>query len=328
MTSEAISLDGQVAIVTGAGRGLGRAFAIEFGRRGAAVIVNDLIGNPEYGDHNQDHGCSTADRVVDAIVEGGGRAAAVYDSVATPAGGRAIVDAALTHFGRIDIVVHNAGNRQHARFQDLTPEQIDSVLSVHLRGAFWVTQPAWSLMQEQRYGRVVLISSGVGAFGMEGTSNYAAAKAGLIGLTRALALEGDAHGIRVNCVLPVANTAAENERPAGRAHAPELRERIAAVQPRDSRGKPSLVGPLVTYLSSRECLVNGRVFSAVAGRYAEAFTAVTRGWHSAGDESVCAEEIREHLAEITDRNEYRIPTSMVNELEIVAQSVIDVAKKG
>src|SRR5438094_2476354 len=192
-----ITFDGQVVIVTGAGQGLGRAYAIELGRRGARVVVNDLAGldSPEG---------SAAEAVARAIEAAGGTAVASHDTVATPEGGQPIVDKAVETFGTIDAVIHNAGVWRHKYYEDMTPDQLDPVLDVHLRGAFFVTQPAWPLMQAKGYGRIVLTSSSTGAFGRLAGTNYAAAKAAMLGLARALSLEGAEHGIKTNCILPVA----------------------------------------------------------------------------------------------------------------------------
>jgi NAD(P)-dependent dehydrogenase (short-subunit alcohol dehydrogenase family) len=170
-----ISFDGQVAIVTGAGQGLGRAYALDLARRGAKVVVNDIggIGSPEG---------SAAEAVVRAIEAEGGMAVASHDTVATPEGGQAIVATALDTFGTIDAVIHNAGVWRHELFADMTSEQLDPVLDVHLRGAFFVIRPAWHVMQAKQYGRIVLTSSSTGAFGRVLGTNYAAAKSAMLGM--------------------------------------------------------------------------------------------------------------------------------------------------
>jgi hypothetical protein len=160
------------------------------------------------------------------------------------------------------VVVHNAGNRQNAYFEALTDEQVQSVLAVHLLGAFRLLSPVWPVMQANHYGRVVLIGSSVGAYGMEGISNYGAAKAGLIGLTKSLALEGGDHGILVNCVLPQADTAATSGRPKGRTLVSRASQEVASARARmGSRVGAELVAPLVSFLASRQCEVTGEVFS-------------------------------------------------------------------
>jgi NAD(P)-dependent dehydrogenase (short-subunit alcohol dehydrogenase family) len=185
-----LRFDGQVAIVTGAGRGLGRAHALGLAQRGASVVVNDVGGvGTEAG--------PTADRVVAEIEQAGGSGIPSYDSVASPEGGRALVARAVDHFGSLDILINNAGFLRNALFAEMTIDEFDAVLDVHLRAAFLVTQSAWHVMQKKGYGRVVMTSSSSGLFGRKGGANYCAAKAGIVGLTRALALEDASSGIRV-----------------------------------------------------------------------------------------------------------------------------------
>src|SRR5688572_27426484 len=185
------AFDGRVAIVTGAGRGLGRAYALELARQGASVVVNDIGG---------------AGAVVDEIVAAGGRAVASGDSVSTPEGGQAIVDRALDAFGAVDAVLNNAGIVRDRSFAKLERPDLEAVLDVHLRGAFHVSQPAFRAMKERGYGRLLFITSGSGLFGNFGQANYAAAKMGLVGLTRTVAIEGARYGIAANAIAPLANT--------------------------------------------------------------------------------------------------------------------------
>jgi NAD(P)-dependent dehydrogenase (short-subunit alcohol dehydrogenase family) len=283
-----ISFEGQVVIVTGAGGEIGRGYALEFARRGAAVVVND-VSRPDGPER------PAADVVVAEIEAAGGKAVASYDSVATPEGGRAIVECALERFGTVDAVIHNAGNWRNAFYEEMTPDKLDPVLDVHLRGAFFVTQPAWSIMQQKGYGRIVLTSSGAGAFGCEEETNYVAAKAGLLGLGRALALEGARHGILTNCILPIV--------PSGH---PESADRLAEVGLSWTAG-PEHASPMTVYLASAACTVNGEAFSAGFGRYARVFVGVTKGWMSPAGESAAAEEIGEHLDEIEDLGGFAVP---------------------
>jgi len=267
-----ISFEGQVAIVTGAGGGLGRTYALELARRGAAVVVNDVAGLDSADG-------PASDAVVAEIEAAGGKAVSSWDSVATPDGGHAIVEKALECFGTVDAVIHNAGVWRHVFYDEMTPHQLDPVLDVHLRGAFFVSQPAWSIMKRKGYGRIVLTSSGAGAFGREKGTNYVAAKAGVLGLGRALALEGARHGILSNCILPIAPFGRRSNEPSGREGSvtTEIGEELrnSGLPP---NAEPELVSPMVAYLASSACAVNGEAFSAGCGRYARVFIGVTRGW--------------------------------------------------
>ena len=198
----AMTFDNQVAIVTGAGGGLGRCHAIELARRGARVLVNDL-GSAVDGSGAS---ISAAQSVVDEITAFGGIAVANGDSVATADGGAAIVTAGMDAFGQVDILVNNAGILRDAAFKNMTADQFDAVLAVHLSGAFNVTRAVWPVMREQNYGRIVQTTSGTGLFGNFGQANYGAAKMALVGLMQTLALEGAKAGIRVNCLAPSAAT--------------------------------------------------------------------------------------------------------------------------
>lgn len=301
-----IGFDGQVAVVTGAGQGLGREYALELGRRGARVVVNDLAGLDEPDG-------STAEAVVREIAAAGGQAVASHDSVATPAGGRAIVDLAVETFGTIDAVIHNAGVWRHKYFEEMTADQLDPVLDVHLRGAFFVTQPAWAVMRAKGYGRIVLTSSSTGAFGRVAGSNYAAAKAAMLGMARAMALEGGEHGIKTNCILPVAPFRNRGPVPA------VLTEQLAKSGLTPDDAGPDLVAPMVVYLASADCAVNGEAYSAGGGRFGRVFTAVADGWIGPLQGRASAEDIAAHLAEIRDLSHYRIPATSLDELAVIGQ---------
>jgi len=300
----AIAFGGQVVIVTGAGQGLGREYALELGRRGASVVVNDVAGGPAG---------SAADAVAREIESAGGRAIASHDSVATPEGGKAIVDKALASFGTIDAVIHNAGVWRHKYYEGMTADQLDPVLDVHLRGAFFVTQPAWALMKAKGYGRIVLTSSSTGAFGRVAGTNYAAAKAAMLGLARALALEGAEHNIKTNCVLPVAPFRNRGPVPA------ELTEQLnRAGLPAEHAG-PELVAPMVVWLASSACSVSGEAFSAGGNRFGRVFIGVADGWINPSDSCATAEDIAAHLPEIEDLSSYAIPSTSLDELSVIGR---------
>ena len=301
-----ITFDGQVAIVTGAGQGLGREYALELGRRGAMVVVNDVAGldSPEG---------SAADAVVREIESAGGKAVASHDTVATPEGGKAIVDQAIERFGTIDAVIHNAGVWRHKFYHEMTADQLDPVLDVHLRGAFFVTQPAWSIMQAKGYGRIVLTSSSTGAFGRVAGTNYAAAKAAMLGLAKALALEGAQHGIRTNCILPIAPFRDRGPVPA------ELTEQLNAAGLSPDDAGPERVAPMAVYLASAACSVSGEAFSAGGGRFGRVFVGVTDGWLSPPDGCATAEDIEAHLPEIGDLDSYQIPATSLDELRVIGR---------
>jgi len=243
--------DDQVAIVTGAGGGLGRVYALELAKRGARVVVNDVGGARDGSGASHD----SADGVVAEIVEAGGTAVANYDSVATVEGGENIVNSALEAFGRVDILINNAGILRDKSFAKMTAEMWESVLDVHLRGAFNVTGPAFRAMKAQGYGRIVMTTSAAGLYGNYGQTNYSAAKMGLVGMMNTLKLEGDKYNIKVNTVAPLASTRLTEDVFPG-----ELAERF----------KPELVAPLVLYLCSSRCGDSGLLINAGAGYFGRA----------------------------------------------------------
>jgi NAD(P)-dependent dehydrogenase (short-subunit alcohol dehydrogenase family) len=241
-----IEYDGRVAIVTGAGGGLGRSHALLLAGRGAKVVVNDLGGSRD----GTGAGSEMADAVVQEIVDAGGEAVANYDSVATWEGGQAIVAAALDAFGRVDVVVNNAGILRDTSFAKLEQDQLDLVLKVHLYGGFHVARAAWNHLKEQGYGRIISTTSGSGLYGNFGQSNYSAAKLGLVGLTRTLAIEGAKYGITAHAIAPVAaSRMTEDIMP------PQLLERL----------EPEFVSPLVAYLASEACTDTGQIYSVGGG---------------------------------------------------------------
>lgn len=241
-----IDYDGRVAIVTGAGGGLGRSHALLLASRGAKVVVNDLGGSRD----GSGGGSEMADAVVTEIVDAGGEAVANYDGVHTWEGGHAIVQSAIDAFGRVDVVVNNAGILRDTSFAKLDEAQLDLVIKVHLYGGFHVARAAWPHFKDQGYGRVINTTSGSGLYGNFGQSNYSAAKLGLVGLTRTLAIEGAKYGITSNVIAPVAKSRmTEDIMP------PALLERL----------EPDYVSPLVAYLASESCTETGRIYSVGGG---------------------------------------------------------------
>ncbi len=248
-TRSGIRFDDQVAVVTGAGAGLGRVYAIELAKRGAKVVVNDLGGAR---DGSGNGSSSAADAVVEEIRAAGGEAVANYNSVATPEGGQAIVDAAIQAFGRIDILINNAGILRDKTLVKMEPENWQAVMDVHLNGAYHVTRPAFIHMRESRYGRIIFTTSAAGLYGNFGQTNYSSAKMGLIGFMNTLKLEGDKHNITINTIAPVAATRlTEDILP------PDLLAKL----------KPEFVAPLVLYLCSNRCPVNGAIYNAGMGYF-------------------------------------------------------------
>ena len=269
--------DDRVAVITGAGRGLGRAYAELLASRGAKVVVNDTGGSLQgAGDDS-----SPAQEVVTAIEKAGGGAIVSTDSVATPEGGRAIVEAALDQWGRLDVLVHNAGIVRAAPIVDMTNEELDTVLDVHLRGGFHVAQPAFRQMCSAGYGRIVMTSSIGGVYGNHRQVNYGMAKAGLLGLNNVLAMEGAEHGVLSNVIVPGAVT--------------RMAEGIDTSQ--FPPMEPELVAPAVAWLCHEDCRLNGEMIVSIAGRIAKVFFAESRGACKAG---WTIEDVAEAEAEILD----------------------------
>lgn len=302
MTGE-LRFDDQVAVITGAGGGLGRQYALLLASRGARVVVND-IGGSVTGDGSD---AAAADAVVDEIRGLGGEAVADSHSVADPEGAQAIIDAALTAWGRVDIVINNAGIVGDAPFEDMTPERFEPLLDVHLKGACYVTRPAWKVMCEQGYGRILNTCSAAGILGAAGMSNYGSAKTGLIGLTRVLAAEAAGRDIKVNAIAPIAYTRML-------AHSVD-----GAVRPDDADAKavledlvgqylqkldPALVAPVAAFLTHRDCPVSGEIYTVGAGHVSRFFIGRTKGFYSP---ALSVEDVRDHLNEIRDEAGYTVP---------------------
>jgi NAD(P)-dependent dehydrogenase (short-subunit alcohol dehydrogenase family) len=293
-----LGFDGKVAIITGAGGGLGRSHALDLARRGALVVVNDLGGATDGTGSSE----TAAQKVVDEIKAAGGEAVANYDSVATPEGGAAIVQTAVDTFGRVDIIVNNAGILRDTSFKNMTPDMINPVLDVHLRGAFYVTQPAWQLMRDQGYGRIINTASGAGIWGNFGQTNYGAAKMGLVGFTRVLAVEGAKNNIKANAIAPVAKT--------------RMTEDILG--PIADKLAPELVTPVVTYLAHEDCSVSGEVYSVAGGKVSRIFIGVTPGYV---DADLSAESVRDNLDQIRDESGYDVPANMNEEIGLLLKAL-------
>jgi NAD(P)-dependent dehydrogenase (short-subunit alcohol dehydrogenase family) len=287
-----LGYDGKVAVITGAGGGLGRSHALELAKRGALIVVNDLGGSVD----GQGGSHTAAQQVVDEIKAAGGEAVANYDSVATPDGGKAIIQTALDTFERVDIVINNAGILRDAAFKNMTPELLEPVIDVHLKGAFYVTQAAWQHMRDQNYGRIVNTSSAAGIFGNFGQTNYGAAKAGLVGFTRVLAVEGAKNNIKANAIAPVAKT--------------RMTEELLGAMA--DKLDPSFITPVVAWLAHEDVPVTGEVYSCGGGHVARIFTGVTHGWTDT--ESLTVEDIRDHFDEIRDEEGYAVPANLTEEL--------------
>jgi NAD(P)-dependent dehydrogenase (short-subunit alcohol dehydrogenase family) len=295
-----IEFQNRVALVTGAGRGLGAGHAKLLAARGAAVVVND----PGVSTDGTASDARPADDVVGEIHAAGGAAVADYGSVSDPADAEAMVQKAIDEFGRIDILVNNAGILRDKAFHNLEWENLEAVLDVHLRGAFFVTRPAFRHMREQGYGRIVVTSSASGLLGNFGQSNYGAAKMGLVGLMNVLKLEGAKYDIKVNAVAPVARTRMTEE----------------LLGPVADKLDPAQVAPVVAYLCSETCSVTGEIFSAAGGTVSRMFVGLTPGWfkHPENEGALTPEDVEEHLAAIRDETGYTVPASNQEELQKIA----------
>ncbi len=285
-----LGFDGKVAIITGAGGGLGRQHALLLAKRGALVVIN-VLGGAVDGSGSD---ASAAQRVVDEIKALGGEAVADHNSVATPEGGAAIVQTAIDTFGKVDIVVNNAGILRDKSFHNLTPDLTNAVLDVHLKGAFHVTQPAFVKMREQGYGRIISTSSAAGLFGNFGQANYGAAKMGLVGFTRVLAVEGERFNIKANVIAPLALT--------------RMTEEIMGVL--KDKVSPEQVSPMVAFLAHEDCPTSGEVFSVAGGRVARVFLAETPGFTKNG---LTVEDIRDNWSTITKEDGYFVPRNLGEE---------------
>ncbi|MDJ0954705.1 MAG: SDR family NAD(P)-dependent oxidoreductase [Acidimicrobiia bacterium] len=289
-----VGFEDRVAIVTGAGGGLGRQHALLLAARGAAVVVNDLGGDVT------GEGASTtaADDVVAEIEAAGGVAVAEHSSVADPVGGEAIVNKALERFGRLDIVINNAGILRDKSFANLTPDLLHPVLDVHLGGAFYVSRPAFAHMKEQGYGRILFTTSGSGMMGNYGQANYAAAKMGMIGLMNVLKVEGAKYNIKVNAIAPIALTRMTEGLFGG----------LVDMFP------PEQVSPAVAYLVSEECELTGEIWSIGGGSVSRFFIGLTQGYFKDPDGgALTIEDVAAHVGEIRSETDYIVPFSSQDE---------------
>jgi NAD(P)-dependent dehydrogenase (short-subunit alcohol dehydrogenase family) len=310
-----IRFDGRVAIVTGAGSGLGRDYAKALAARGAAVVVNDL-GTDPLGNVLADASArSPAQKVVEEIEALGGKAIACHESCATREGGAAIVVAALAAFGSVDILIHNAGFLRNAPFEALTDEQIRSIMDVHLMAAFYVGQPAYRAMKAAGYGRIVLTSSAAAMFGSVWQANYGAAKAGLVGLMNSVGSEGERHGILVNSLLPCGATRLGQ----GRSEWPaDFHEGVPADFALLVPGiRNEFVVPMALWLASERCKNNRGLYTATGGRFARVFVGEAQGWLCPHDSPPSPEDIEQHLAQIDDTTHFDQPKSVWEEFESI-----------
>ena len=281
MTSPSLRFDGHTAVVTGAGQGLGREYALLLADRGAQVVVNDIA-------------VEAADEVVDEISAAGGTAIADHHSVTNPEGGVGLAEQAQEAFGAVHIVINNAGVNRAAEFADMTSDLLEDMIAVHLRGPCHVLWPLWPAMLEQGYGRVVNVASGA-VWGLRGQAAYAACKAGIMGLTRTLGREGGYHGVQVNCVLPWAVTGPSPDRSSD-----EFGDIIAAHM------RPENVAPALVWLAHEDCPANGEFFTADGPRMARLAWVASKGYT---DLDPTPESYRDHWDEIMDLTEFTVPQS-------------------
>jgi NAD(P)-dependent dehydrogenase (short-subunit alcohol dehydrogenase family) len=280
--------DGRVAVVTGAGRGIGYAHARLLAERGATVVVNDVGASA--GGSGADPGPASA--AASAIVAAGGEAVADTGDVATPEGAQALVDGAVERFGRVDVVVNNAGIIRWAGFPEADEDNLARHLAVHVGGSFHTTRAAWPHMVARGYGRVVMTTS-AGLFGLPDNTSYATAKGAVVGLTRSLTTAGAAHGIKVNLIAPAAMTRMAG--PGGDRAGPEM--------------SPDLVSPMVALLAHEDCPVSGEIYAAGFGRFARIFVGMTAGYVHPGP-APTIEDVAAHWSTINDEAGYTVPADL------------------
>jgi len=301
-----LDLSGRVAVVTGAGGGLGRSYALALAERGAKVVVNDL-GAAVDGAGAE---ASRAEMVAAEIADRGGIAVAEHSSVATPEGGEAIIARAIDEWGQIDILVNNAGNLALSSFAKLDVREIDRILDVHLGGAFYVTQPAYRAMLPRKRGKIIFTASGVASFGNLGASTYGAAKGGVLGLMSVLKMEAERHGIQVNAVAPMAQTRMAAD--------VSLYDHVS-----EAAVSPDLVAPVVVYFASDACELTGEVWSVGSGSVNRLFTGRTAGYfkHPDSEGMLTAEDVAGNVERIRDQAGFTTPPSWPAELEMVVEQL-------
>jgi NAD(P)-dependent dehydrogenase (short-subunit alcohol dehydrogenase family) len=305
-----VRFDEQIAVITGAGGGLGKQYALLLASRGARIVVNDT-GASVTGDGSNP---GAADAAAAEIRDLGGEAVADSHSVASPDGGQAIIDAALNTWGRVDILINNAGIVRDAPFEEMTADRLEPLLDVHLRGAFYVTRPAWKVMREQGYGRILNTCSAAGILGANGMSNYGSAKTGLIGLTRVLAAEAGSENIKINAIAPIAYTrmlahsvdgVEQPDDPSAQAVLDDLVSQY--LQKLD----PALVAPVAAFLTHPDCPVSGEIYTVGAGHVSRFFIGRTKGFYSP---TLSIEDVRDHLDTIRDEAGYTVPGGTADEM--------------
>ena len=310
MTSTNLRFDEQVAVITGAGGGLGKEYALLLASRGARIVVNDIGGSVTGGGSDR----KAADAAAAEIRDLGGEAVADSHSVTTPDGGQAIIDTALNAWGRVDILINNAGIVSDSPFEEMTADRLEPLLDVHLRGAFYVTRPAWKVMRGQGYGRILNTCSAAGILGSPGMTNYGSAKTGLIGLTRVLAAEVGSDNIKINAIAPIAYTrmlahslggAGQPDDPAAQAVLDDLVSQYL------KKLEPALVAPVAAFLTHRDCPVSGEIYTVGAGHVSRFFIGRTKGFYSP---TLSIEDVRDQLDTIRDEADYTVPGGTADEM--------------